>query len=503
MIGEYIHFRYRNYLKYGIGRKGKGSTTSPAEVYREAKETLKNYGISSAPEASLKSLEETLNEFFQFQKEKVSNKETAVSRGDLMKNIDAQVQDAIKEFEIDRFSIDMQNGRVYGKYNENLEVSKTGSGLGAIKGFYETTLKKYINQIQNKLNALNPNDIKKQNFDKKWESLEKDIIALENSIKDYEKQLNKSSKGSFYSYKILGSGVKSLAQRINNLNKELAKFGAATLAQGTLFEIITAAAGNGLENAVAEEINERMRGFERSQSTLLTKNVVGGSLVASANKSYKTKGAFDEGTWTSNHTQGKTDIVINLKDNKTPLRISAKNVNLGGFQDSSMIHLLSGSSVLQLLQYDENFLNHYLNIVPARTGNSSFSTFSYTGRTAIHSLGKAMIMARALTGHTLRLSDNKNYIPWANAFVVLDNSIGKVRCYNMNNILETLSSNLNLAKNIQTGNFDDINAIENKWVGGANVPDKTLANDRIIHMLQDLHKMKLDVRMPVSILNKI
>lgn len=122
------------------------------------------------------------------------------------------------------------------------------------------------------------------------------------------------------------------------------------------------------EKGLSEIYNEfkKLKKSERSQKGVFN-TFFDSKVVSSMEKlTGSTKHKFDKnfGLFTAHATEDKVDLNIHLKDFTAP--VSIKNYNLS--TPDKDIHLLNGRSLLGLVQEYTNFVNHYLNVVPYRSG---------------------------------------------------------------------------------------------------------------------------------------
>lgn len=525
MIGEYIHYRYTNYLKYGLNRKQSGSKGGVQNAYAAAKRACNNAmqeALSKSQIQLAKKMTQSANFYLAYQRGiKNSNSlpkgfpQDGVSLTE--SNINKSISKGVKQ-------------AVMTSHGTGQGLSGTPSVTTSIKQKSALGTKGVSNDIvaiQTRINAINALCFGMQLNDPSISNLLNQMRLSFSQLKPIFKKLekhnpkqslwyytkiedivNKSSKGMVGGLNAVQTSkeMKALVAVVNELYSALRVFGVNTAAEGIFGEeLILNAALVGASNMI-DASKTQIVGDLRNSFNAINPNIkfIGGSkgrdrIFANSSYSFSNKA----GTYVGKTTQMKTDVVVTLKNSNKQLRISVKNTNLSGFS-SGKISLLSGSSVLQLLHEHEEFLNHYLNIVPQRSNfvyeDRTFAPGS--ARTDLHNAMRAIILIGALTGG-YRISA-KNKVKGANILMVLDNSIGVVEYYDLNHFIQKISTNIykinSLVPNLKTGDFDNIDAIQNQWRGlawkgsGKSVlRSPALANTRIIGMLQDLHKMHLSV----------
>ena len=147
------------------------------------------------------------------------------------------------------------------------------------------------------------------------------------------------------------------------------------------------------------------------------------------------------------------------------------------------VHLLSGRSVLALVQDYEIFLNHYLNVV----SNHPDKEPNTIDLTQAHEAMKLTILLKALEGGVF---SNKGYTDKAELFIINDNSQGKFKVYYIFDILDEVSKKLEYLK---TGEYDEVTKLNNDWIGVEKEPNMSDAKVRISNLLKQLHEMPLEV----------
>jgi hypothetical protein len=303
--------------------------------------------------------------------------------------------------------------------------------------------------------------------------------------------------------------INNFSTRVNEFYKEVKEGLLSNLIKGEYGENFFAA----IINAIIS-VDGAKFGLEAVSAQLTGKNLGKNILIETdpsikqfaKNKTYSTSAVLQDGTKvlaTKNKTAIKTDIVLPGNENFNNLSFSIKNIGLSSAKEHNPLHTLSGVSALQLMQEHGQFLDHYLNIVPQRTGFSGKKAdknydFSYESqnekvpgslRNDLHWALKGAILITSLTGG-LKINQNNQLIGKTNVLYVIDNAKGIVHYLDFNQIIFKLSMRLRSIKNIvpglEVGDLDDINLIKNEWSEGG-------AQERINQMRQKLHEAHLVV----------
>lgn len=179
--------------------------------------------------------------------------------------------------------------------------------------------------------------------------------------------------------------------------------------------------------------------------------------------------------------------------------LSVKNYNL---ISSNNIHLLSGASLIGLVQEYTTFVNHFLNVATVREGNKTLSDAPANAINNMKKMMKLTILFKALTGGVWGIQRDGSVAKSRSAelLVVNDSSAARPRfkIYQMGDILNAVEKNMSLLNmNDELANLD----IKNKWVPV--MPDVKNSNQRITNILADMHKMKLSVSINKKTLSSI
>lgn len=279
----------------------------------------------------------------------------------------------------------------------------------------------------------------------------------------------------------------NMISTINTLLKTYASIPAINLQKGDLFEYLIALApavarinaGEALED-MANELESKVSGGNRSRVKInFDKNEFTQSLNL---KNLEMKGyVVSEGKQTAySYGTSQEKIDVNLEWGGKNLAISAKNVNL---KSNRGVHILSGSSLLYLLQDEDNdFVNHYLNIVASHEDGVKINA----DITGAHNAIKYTILFKALTGETYLRQG-------ADTFVVNDNTTGKVRVYDMNALIKKASDDLDAYCSITAND----KPIESMVINNAR---KATYSDRITSFIGEVHKQKISAALKPSLL---
>lgn len=131
---------------------------------------------------------------------------------------------------------------------------------------------------------------------------------------------------------------------------------------------------------------------------------------------------------------------------------------------------------------DNDFVNHYLNIVASHEDGVKINA----DITGAHNAIKYTILFKALTGETYLRQG-------ADTFVVNDNTTGKVRVYDMNALIKKASDDLDAYCSITAND----KPIESMVINNAR---KATYSDRITSFIGEVHKQKISAALKPSLL---
>lgn len=517
MIGEYVHYRYSNYLKYGIARKSL-SGQGIQEAYSAAKIAAKRQveeALSKDEKVLLDRMKSAANFYLAYHRNIKSKPPTPPDLPkSLVTQMDLDFSPAVQTG-VRKAILDKGTGKATSQTNISFgSVTPVQQGNKKYRGTKGHTndmiaIQNAITNINLRMSGINIQDPSIANLFQDLQNQYKNLEPLFNAVflenvthKQYShRKLAELAQGidklkvSLGNESKMRAEIHSLCEKINYFNGFLNALSIRTDLQGNFAEeLVLSAAFRGASGLIDTSLSGITKHMEQSFNAIDPNiKIMGGKNAFAKEKSWHWSN--DIGGYRGKVTQEKADVMIWTKNsNSRPLRISVKNVNLEKF-GFNQIHLLSGSSALQLLQEHEQFLNHYLNIVPERVGPNLENAPNST-RALFHGAGKSLILLGALVGGYRKTNTNR-VKGKANVFVVLDNSVGLVRYYDMNEFAKKISNNIfsfnKIAPNILTGDFDKMDFIQNEWIPGSN--SGRIANQRITKMLQQLHAMKLDVSM--------
>lgn len=452
-IGDYIHYTNQGYQDFGITQKGpaKGDAAyeSRYKILDRAREQQK---IHSRAQKDIKGLESFLNTLIYPEEKK--------SKNQIDQKVFSQFQKMVQQAFQEKwgfFNIDMRHLHVY----KTKKIAETQQSIST------SSLQSYSNQLTVLVERLGT----KKDTEKDVQEIKKiikkiEIIAKQNNPdaeidltikknKDLIAEINYALSLATFNYKMLGDAF------------EIWLAGAAELAnyesQNTSKELL---------QDFCKDLNKKVSGGNTAKSVVSVANVSAEFVDKEAIKQ-----PLIDSKWSLSDTvdvitkssQQKTDMTFNWKG--TPLQVSAKNYSLK--DDGAVIHLLSGTSLYQILlsgSLSASYVNHFLNIV---TTNDK-SSLQYA-----HNNLKLIILAQALTGQGLKDSG------MSDTFIINARSKKHIYVFTMNQIFKAYSKT---PEAINIGNT--LSITQSLEPGGP--------KDRITKLIASLHAEKLNVSIKAS-----
>lgn len=498
-IGDYIHLHYEHYEKYGLNTRASGikETPNPIEIFASHHQNMINEfrKYKNNNEKVKIGLEKQLNYYFDLRKSgtKINNE---MSNKQL-----AEIESAISQFLGDKIkNVDIDMNKLNSAFNAgNVNLSK-----------FET---EFLNKLKNanKIGRKNTSYVEKKTIENRIELLHglRDQIGTaanssEQNILDKIKKLDDEWKNlknqTSLSVKGNTDTVKRNINFIDDLNSIIpGLIGGPSTVHGEYAEamvvIMNYLATKGAiasSNELLKALETGVRGQDRSAKaldlSLFDESFVDVKMFN--NSQMKTQ---DGVTFRTTETQDKVDVILEFDNLDIPA--SVKNYNMANVNTD--VHLLSGRSVLMLVQQYPLFLNHYLNVVAEHEDKEANGSLLKNA----HETMKLTILLKALAGGVFaRDGKTKEFgnTKQAQFFIVNDNSgasndgYGLFSVYFISDILDEVAKDLSMLK---TGDYDNMEQLKNKMYFGDIEHDISYADAyiRISNLLMQLHKMKLDV----------
>lgn len=520
--GDYIHYRYKNYSKFGL-KVNKGSDhPDPTGIFNEQRALIINKAKSryeGNKEGIRTELEKRLNLYFNLRT--ASGKLQFGWTDAQAANMESKI---VQLFEEILESLGKQE-LLYGtkkNYSTLSAGSKDNLNLGDSKNFFASRNKNKIggekspgvskqftklfavkDRIQELINLRDTlkNDVEASQVGQEFID---GVSAFEEKYRGIIKFVNENaSVQSNYRISDLGVNFIQDLQKLMDLTRQVTN----TAIEGYMGEYIPAITSEVYRRMESEGIEECLSYLESEHTTfieLIKGQVVGGKTSRKAtsksnfienttNKSkYSTDTRLGKTDSHSGYTADKVDVHFELPSGV--INASMKNVNLS---NQKKINILSGSSTANFAQDYALFTNHYLNVTanigrPDRPNSNvlmlAHNTFKLT--LALHALmGGVIVQEKGASG----LSRSES----ADVFIVNNNAQrGQFKVYFISDIIQKVADDLTLL-NIE--NFKDPTQYENIWLGSEQ-NDISAGFARVGKILSQLHTQQLKMSISTSAL---
>ena len=512
-IGDYVHYRWTSFEERGINKiKGAsmGGEAAAEDVFKSQIAMAKK-GLGTARlKRTLEGIEKQLNYWFQLMKGK---------NPELKRNYSTQEIQEMKAALEQHYAAILKNAII----DDKTLSAAVSTGQYNIKIFDEIqNCKEILNNLQN---YASKKSLSTKQFTS-YEAVEKrmtELLALRDKISEDLTNIDDSTLNLFLGLNQLQAEwtkltqdigqskqisfathpeARSLVQDLNEIIKLFLRGKSQVV--GTYTEGVVAAINKFVTadtiihtNDILQALNQNIKSANKSQSALLESNISSNidiEKVVEKTTYAKESSKTPFGRITTSKTEGKVDVIYEFNDLKIPASVKNYNfANTGKFADD--IHILQGSSILQLIQEYQDFSNYYMNIAAVHPdGDPTASVLSQA-----HLAMKMTILLHALQGSTQRMlaSGGVNPDTPAEIFIINDSSKGRFRVFSMRDILRRVSADVE--SYLKITNFESIETLTNDWEGEEDTFSWSQAYVRITHLLQQLHNIQFDVSISKSI----
>lgn len=483
-IGDYIHYFAKGYDEYGVALNTKdgvsyGQARQKQKAILEKRQhmlTENNYGKNSA---ELKAIEDILNSMYK-DLNSLNSKDT-----EIYKYLEEKMG---KDLETINF--------------ETLKSERVSNGQNVLRKIQEAEGQQIhkMTTLQNRVNAIMRIGEEIKNTQRHgYANLRKRIKSIENQWERLSTGLTEKDilvKGS--------KGVNTLVKSINDVISLIKKDTAANITGALLEHMIEAIpeVGEGLLDEEMKKVfkESALIGGEHGQNEIT---------IDMKNFDVDIPGIdFTNGKYTVTHSQGKIDVILSPEDDKLkPINVTAKN-----YSSLSGIHVVSGQSLLYLLQNEDvDFVNHYLNLACLKDGDTkSMNEGFFTDAASILSQS---ILSQVVAGATYGKGSNEiagvmviayNDTPNSTKFKVIPtvNLIASLvdKADNVDRLIKSYSVRKAASKQTGEGSIDlsKYHFYQN-WEGEKYKYDMNLSDVRIGKILQKVHSTKINASINLNI----
>lgn len=514
-VGNYIHFRYENYLRRGLNIY-KETSPAPWAVLANQKKKLLNDVLASRADgqkSTIKtSLENQLNFFFNPQAVgSIQFGYTPQEAQALQQKIISLCEEALGKLSGADINwstlqatgvnnIGIGNGALYEEFRKIRETRIGREGQSTTTTVAISRRLKALMDLRDSLGedledgSVDQQFVNKLNkFQKKYQSIVDSLVQVQNGTNTQTnlglraKKISVTNNANFIKelQDLIDDTKKMTIQQINGLLGEYIP----VLTQAVLSNV----AEKGLEDTLAnmsfsQELLIPVFGGQRSHKGLVSTNVITQKAVRGSSNLSLEATLSDIKTKVGT-TFDKVDIQLQVPDQSTPINASVKNIK----NKKSRISILDGTSSLEILQSYPEFANHYLNITALHPDGSA-GKYLLQGA---HDVMKLTIALHALAGGNWgKESGSDIFKQNAMAEILVVNQQGKFKVYFMSDIIKKVASNLDF---IDIAKFNAVHRWDNDYIG--TTPSVKAAYRRITNVLIQLHTQKLKVSLKPSVLS--
>ncbi len=474
-IGDYVHYTSYGYIKYGINKIGqKGSSINDAaSIFNTQRDKINELSSNSIiSKTEMQKLEQAIESLMRPSSN--SDQEEALNElwSQLVVAYQKEFPEAVERINretgnIEKSSLNISKIKTKGHSNV-LEstilnrINSINSDIAQIKSITEK------NKLQNIVNKIS------QDFEKLTGIQQAAFQQTEGLITKKARKNNKLS---------LNGEAGNIVEQINKIAARTS--GLINLQKGALFEYLIAVAplvGKGYgEKELSDYLQKTVKGSNKSNvyiSDIKFSPDIKLNQVLGSKYSYNPNSHLYAFT---KPTQDKVDVTIEW--NNYPLNISAKNVNLNMYSHPDVSILTNGSLLTILQSINEIAVNHYLNIVSKHRDPSKSIDQSLLN--TAHEFIKIGILEGALKGYKLQQQQ-------ANVFIINDNQTGKVKVYDINQLIEKAIKDIqnNITITSSNGDIENLTFI-NAW-------QENIAG-RLTNLFSEIHKQKISVKINKSV----
>lgn len=514
-IGNYIHWNFDNYRKYGLGTKEtghKGGSWSEAlNAQRNAMIAFARQGKSQgSKEAIRQELMYKLNFFFATQNT-VRNGEvyTQAELETMQQQIAQIVQNAIGHGTVNLATLTATDDDKLGILTDPLRALKdTNEGWN----WYDA-IKRRIDLMCAKRDEL-ANLINSSKGGAQWQS---DLSALMAEFESIQAavQARLGAGTNLAGHQVTAAdwaNSKTTREKfVGEINRLIgqAKKGANAQLTGEVGEMYATISMAALQKKTKGEVQKLLKDLLNGVTSLESLGLAGknSSTAVKVTSNFALQGLDQESRSNMGEifqkfgsniirispTQDKVDVEITL-DNNSTLNASIKNYDLSS--GGRKIHILNGSDILNYIQEYANFVNHYLNMTAI--GDTTISARNGSLVKAANEIMALTLAVKALMGGVEKMDANGNHglSDTAEVFIVHDSSqvLGGWSIYFMSDIIDKLVS---VGERIF--NYVDIDGFSlgttwpMNWVYSSRGLNYSDAYKRIIQLLMDLSAFKISI----------
>ena len=492
-IGEYVHWRYANYMRYGLSRKLSNQSSSQGALTKfvyEARQEAIGQLRRINHQTRLKELEEKMQYIMgkrTFKNEIVDASTIATIQKTLLENI-TKIATNLTVEDIDWTTLSLTASGKEKIKAGNIDMNKLIEEIEKIspngRVLKLTTLKNRLKsgnhniadfrqRINNTLAVIQSIGLGQQE--------EQKLIQKVSAI---EAQLGGKTSGRFTNT--------SLIDELTTLARETIAAYSVSQFEGEIAEQFVALAGSTMAAIGQKAMSEVVGGLAEKNIIKSNDFMKGLNPESILGKGYRksSNGLYWE---TINDVQGKVDVNLTIDENI--IGASIKNYDLSSTNPKLKgVKLVSNTNLLYLFANKAKFLNHYL--------NQTVDTAPVSVIQEANEMMKLMILLSAFAGGGQRLGSGGIYTNRADIFVINDKSQKYgIKVFSISELFETIIQSPNLYGGIQTSiksNQRWSNKFYTEDGSGIQILNSAMANKRIEQVLAQVHSQKISASIGLS-----
>lgn len=528
-IGDYIHYNYYNYLKQGLVRKTIYNTSNEkaktAHVLYEEQKSILHKNLKNKKKSFSKKTLEKIEYNLNYIYGKPGNTKIYNIRDKMLEEMTEAIFKKVQQLSRVPKSVSMNNSLALGRsISDQADIDKLYKQL--TKDEKETISKLNKNYIKLDNKSINYNTINQRimnlinNIQPKAKGTylfdEIDRVVTEwNNIRTQltTKKINKTIHSNFLTD--LNLLYKDLATQNFSYEKGLAGE-IAVEAYSELSNLIDIHGKKYALGKITEIVNNtllnknNLKSHKGINTNLYDQRYIDFNIVLdSDNKTYKQKSmrewynGEDTKYFTYTPTEDKIDIHIKVDGREIPVSIKNYNLSVPG-----NVSLLSGKSLIALIQEYTTFVNHYLNITTIRSGDDNTDRAPTKDLNTMKKAMKLTILTKAIAGGVYGIKGAGQPITKsgeAEILVVNDSSTTnpKFKVYHLQDIFEKTSQNMQLLEITNGSNsHTPLNLdFNNRYIKATKESKNRAIKTRISNIIKEMHDVELSVSINKNIFN--
>ncbi len=522
-FGDYIHYHYDNYLRYGLAKSGRGDDNISSERAANFQSMIKTHSASilksNADRAAAQRLENNLNFFGGKSKE---GTEVQLSADDI-KLIQQTVEKLMRQsWDIAKNGIDFEHLTV--NLNSALHAAQ-GEGMLLLKSLATTHAGMSTHGENAKQTGISISHLQqraKNTLDYITKFLEagkttgrntgKSLIEIEAEVKNAKKEFeNYLESINASDTKIISpadtqkyQAALNFSELLRKTAKDLMYRAAISLCEGELAEYVVAAVEAVLSHKINKETDKLLTNLEkatkekaapayyRDRSFIKSSSITAEVEVKMEEIMKDTAYTFDSGQggdstvgWYGKSTQDKIDVAMTFGG------ASIKNYNLeGDFTKNKGISLVTQANLFAIIMQSPIFANHYLNVAgtnAAHTGNGGLLA-------AANDALKQLIFITAISGQK---GKDRNFVDY---FVLHDKASGTYQVKLVSDLLQRVERNLSLVTvKLENETLKAYTTWRNEW-SGSQAYNMAEAYNRIAKLATQLSHTRVSAKINPNVI---